>query len=313
MLALLWAWMSLSLSLAAPAICDEIQLSTQHMPENIENNRLGWCFAHAATEVLSDHLKVKLSVHDIATNYYQSFLWDSDRKKSRITKHPTGGYVISALMAMEKRKICREDEADFFRSDWLKQSEEIREYASECTKKCKIPDNEITEEVCNDPCRAGQGPLQLFCDLFGHMTSEDRLGALFDTTCRKTGVYIDYDTQLQEKIEFFGKSMLHGDAPYVNKPEETRKEIQKALFRDKKPVAVGFDTNMLLTEVSGKHAATVIGQRFREGKCEWIIRNNWGPRCDFKNLPKGVSCDNGIYYVEREWAASKIESGLWIP
>lgn len=45
------------------------------------------------------------------------------------------------------------------------------------------------------------------------------------------------------------------------------------------------------------HAITLVGRKYNPstGKCEYILRNSWGPECDHRYK---VRCENGYLYVD---------------
>jgi hypothetical protein len=69
---------------------------------------------------------------------------------------------------------------------------------------------------------------------------------------------------------------------------------------------VGIDFNLELIQAGGQlehlapnnlHAVSVIGQRWRHGSCQFLLRNSWGKACAQKN-PKGESVSRYSQYVE---------------
>lgn len=55
-----------------------------------------------------------------------------------------------------------------------------------------------------------------------------------------------------------------------------------------------------------RHASSIVGQRFMNGKCHYMLRNSWGPNCNLYVEPYKSQCRNGVIYVEEEQFLSTV-------
>lgn len=138
------------------------------------------------------------------------------------------------------------------------------------------------------------------------LDSPKRLDTLFDYTCRNKGIPMQH-----ENWRSFGRSSLKETEEvldYKVNPKIVKSGVEEALGKGR-PLAIEFNFNMIV-QMNAGHVATLIGQKYHNGRCEMIIRNDLGPRCDPK-LADGVRCVNGIYFVEKSRAMRSIISGAW--
>ena len=285
--------------------CPERDISQDSMPDNIFNGEkagtLGWCFAHSAADILSDHYKKKFSVHDIATYFFNSEMYKQFIKPGvdRIFKHPAGGHSLWALKALENKPVCFEKDTDFYQGHWQKMAGKIQEFSS----------TELQTQVNRlDPADfLDQKKLE-----FVNFPPEERLGKLFEQTCRSKGQKIDYS---QTRIKSWGFNSLEIE-DFVPSRFENYTMINESLVKSNQPVSIGFDVSLLF---EGRddilHAATLIGQKRINGICLYKIRNNSGKTCKMKTekLAAGVICDENsdIFFVDRERALPRILFGTW--
>lgn len=70
-------------------------------------------------------------------------------------------------------------------------------------------------------------------------------------------------------------------SPFLNSKKSLLRKINQSL-NQKKPIGIGYCGNQLLREAEscGPHASPLIGRRFKQGKCEYLIQNSEGPACD---------------------------------
>ena len=75
------------------------------------------------------------------------------------------------------------------------------------------------------------------------------------------------------------------------------------------PLYLGYDRNVLITpnyikdrsgESRNPHASIIVGRRFNseENKCEYLIKNSWGPSCNLYN--PNLSCEKWQIWVPEE-------------
>ncbi len=285
--------------------CPERFIPQDLMPDNIFNGEragtLGWCFAHSAADILSYKLGKKMSVHDVATYFFNSEIYQQNIKSGveRIFKHPAGGHSLWALNALQGKPVCLEKDTDFYHGNWQKMASKIQEFSS--VNLAEQMSSLDTADFMDQKKR----------ELF-RFSPEERLTQLFENSCRKNGVVIDYSST---RIRSWGFNALELE-DFVPGKYENYTMINESLIKALRPVSIGFDVSMLF---EGRedilHAATLIGQQKINGICMYKLRNNSGKTCKMKTekLVPGVICDENsdVYYVDRERALPRIMFGAW--
>lgn len=92
-----------------------------------------------------------------------------------------------------------------------------------------------------------------------------------------------------------------------------RDDISK-LLASGRPVAIDFDSCVTQTCPEGQravHAATVVGQRSNGEKCEFLVRDSYGPGCN-KKLRTDLKCEEGHYWISSEQLTSSTISINWV-
>ncbi len=277
--------------------CPTLEASTKHMPDNSDQSKLDWCFAFAAADILSDLHEVKLSPYDIAAHYF-NHPTEIEKNRKYKTEHPSGGFLEQTIFAVKSKTICQEKDTSHLNSDWKKMSEEIIEFTADVKKITTKPKCENESKLV--------GLVRSLEPLMAELSSPKRLITLFDSTCREKAIPMKH-----ENWRSFGRSSLKETEEvldYKVNPEIVKKGVEEALGKGR-PLAIEFNFNMIV-QMNAGHVATLIGQKYHNGRCEMIIRNNQGPRCDPK-LAGGVRCVNGTYFVEKGRAMKSIISGTW--
>ncbi|NUM88230.1 MAG: hypothetical protein HUU37_03410 [Bdellovibrionales bacterium] len=78
-------------------------------------------------------------------------------------------------------------------------------------------------------------------------------------------------------------------------------------------VAITYKTKRFMTGSNQTHVSSVMARRWKNGSCQYLVRNSWGKGCS--NYADGVECDGeaGAFWAnEADLKASLIQTN-WIP
>jgi hypothetical protein len=76
------------------------------------------------------------------------------------------------------------------------------------------------------------------------------------------------------------------------------------------PLGIHYNVNRILkngSQLVAKHASSIVGRRKRGGRCEYLIRNSWGPGCGGYKYP----CEAGNVWVP-ESELDMVISTVWL-
>lgn len=154
--------------------------------------------------------------------------------------------------------------------------------------------------------------------------SPARMGAALEAAAIKTNLPDFIQTFIQGSCD---KSTLNVAMPVPSRvarhqgdrdSEALKRSLHAALdLKNPQPAGISycssvyFDKNSSLLDPKRPcgldHGSVVIGRRKTpQGKCEFLVRNSWGPYCHYGTLYDGQNCEKGQYWIEENRLADNL-------
>lgn len=264
----------------------KIDLRNDSLGSVRDQDSIGWCYAFAASDLLSYKLKKKISAADLAINFNDTWLNNLFKKMGNGEQDFAGGQEDEAIKATSKKGgACLEEN---FKSDdngyaQLKTTLETIDHLQ------IIPETGLSS-TCSNATHA----------LFPHVKTSDYLNIMKHTS-------------RNELVRMLSAKACAPRIPLDNlKPKLHRAYLEKGRYElfnkidqqlsNNNIVSIGYNAKALFdinTNKKGAHASVVVGRRFnaRNGECEYLIRNSWGRGCSAYD--RRLSCEEGNIWVPK--------------
>jgi hypothetical protein len=282
--------------------CITAEVDTTHMPDNRDQDALGWCHAYALADLMSFYSKKKISAYAIAATNYQAI---SDGKRETKPIYKTGSEPLVNLydIKADRNKLCLESNFNPTNEDWAILSKSLAELDVRYPK--------YEDRICSASYyRVIPGIDEKNLNTINKLNGSKFVAAVIDAKCaeyvpvpegRMTRVmHNGMDSNSDEVVLNSNGTAQAGKIPG---PDLLVADLDHFLDKDE-PVLVFYDGAMLKNK-SGKinrnynHVSTVIGRKYNPEKkqCEYLIRNSWGTDC--KDYPPQYNCKEGNVWIPR--------------
>lgn len=95
----------------------------------------------------------------------------------------------------------------------------------------------------------------------------------------------------------------------VGKPTLMLEKWDKLLEKENpQPIGINYNSGVLKNKKGGGHASLVVGRRWKNNRCEYLVHNSWGKSCS--KYP--WECEDGRIWIPGETLAAKVGGGYWI-
>lgn len=289
---------------------------------------LGWCFGSVAADILSLQTGRRVSDLDLSLQYFRH---QKERRTNRngeqvgaqdsVTKFWAGS-VGEAINVASATGLCREgavQNPDFMHRLFLANAEEFNNAAA---MKSDQYVNSVTfqliersvgrnleqligapEQTCWSVLTAktllpNLSSWQVIATLSSAQSKEEAMHWLFNQACKREPV------KLPPKTRFVEVQGL-GNPPYGGQLFEG---VDMYLDEDK-PIAIGYDAKRVLASAVNDpkvkvapHAGLIVGREFRDGSCQYLVRNSGGSSCSQFAAPYNSRrrCERGHFWITEE-------------
>ncbi len=263
----------------------------EHYSQPIDQGSVGWCYGYTASDLLSFETGKPLSPTHVSSIYNKdirsNLFWKAGYNIFRMfmgREVYEGGFPgKAARVAMEASPICAYSPRDDY-PRFIGVFEMIKE---------RVKKKEISKEEA--------------CDLM-----EFALPSLDTKTTNFMEDFINND--LNDQLEGMIKQSC---SPLINVPQRTVKTLTPPFFptnngkrkyadqlndvlNQGKPLSVSYSVGHITDKVRGFHASTVIGRRWKNGRCEYNVKNTWGRVCSLYKANIECNQDDGSYWMKDE-------------
>lgn len=273
----------------------------EHWATPRDQDSVGWCYAFAASEVLTAATGTPVSAADLSysynrsieNNFFSSLLYDvfvpSDEDFYE------GGYVGSALKRARRDGMCPESRLPSQSNmvswmggqlrDILRSVQALRDQisAGSMTKQ-KFVDCVDCQALVRD---------STFQTFFPGVQAED----IFDA------ISVNENKELNSVLYALAQGQCQGQRTTPNPELKFRRMKRKSngahntfptmdrILTAGGVVAISGPSKMYDEALGGGHATTIVARSFREGKCKYFVRNSWGRGCYGYNHPSFTAND----------------------
>lgn len=310
--------------------CSTVDAST-HMGPVRDQGSIGWCFAFASADIMTEYLKLdptnRVSAFDVALQYYknepkdfirilnkvrdQKALPDTDENRKLYFDHEAmiwvdlkkhhpsdimrmhGGYPNLSLLSYNTSGVCTE-----------------QNLPSELPLAYKEREKYIYESLALEYVRAQNETKPFECPpIFSHSEASSLTGAITDIINKAN------KSKVLSKIEASCSSRKPLTKPILplskwGSPSEHMAQVNQNLSKNI-PTIISYDAQKIFGEDARvrpsipNHASSIVGRRWNDQTktCEFKLRNTWGTSwCPSSRFPAD-RCDEGnVWLTAKELA-----------
>lgn len=286
----------------------------EHFTVPHDQDSTGWCYAYTAADLLTIETGEPVSpVHvsslfnkKVAKNPVMKLGFDINKKfeeEASFEEIYSGGYVPSALKeAIKAKNLCSYKNLPYYTLYGHDAYSVIK--SIEAVKKAYKEDS-ITEakacEILDE--RLGFSMLAVFADRNKVLSSllHDEMNKAFENLIRENckDRMVTLPKMKVRELSMPKKSSDRNIGPtHDNQVKNYMKQVNSVLSSGK-PLGISYNFNTV-TNDTGNHASIVAARRWNNGRCEYKIRNTWGPSCaPYKNNVECVESE-GAFWVNDE-------------
>lgn len=287
------------------------------LPPLRNQDSVGWCYAFAASDLVSFKVGTAISPVDIAISteaakesyfsYLKGFFSSGDHAGRRLTG---GDRVHTAIKYGSKRGFCRDADLpsdDYvyaqMRADLKSALDEIGKMRASARAMGHASAGKCDEEYRRlRSIFPNISPAEL-ADALDASSFRPLLDLLVDKTCKnrikpRGGIEAEF-------IKLQGK-----------RPAEKATTLNRILSSGR-PVGIGYDANVVYdmnkgSEYKDNHDSSIVGRRWnsRSNSCEYLLRNSWGRSCSIPD-PQ-YDCENGYVWLPEGPLTRVLESVYFI-
>lgn len=266
----------------------------------IDQGNLGWCYGLTAADLMSAEIGRPLSAAHISALYNKTaegnFFVRSirDLLKSSPTDLYESGEIKSAIENVSGKKVCLEDDMAYFNNSWRGLHSAL--LGLDRGRKAMLRGKEglACREIANSKTLINlEGSIREIMEVLDHYKLNEGIAKLMAQQCGDKKISVP-----RMKVRNFRMPKRGTNEELSVKLEKLFGKIEKKL-ENNKPVGIAYEA-IQVSRYDTKHASSVIGRKWFNGRCNFKIRNYWGDNC-FKYNRKEISAckheDGGAFWV----------------
>jgi hypothetical protein len=290
--------------------CESVDLRPE-LPPIPEQGDIGWCYAYVAADMLSHKLKVPISAFDTAITYNHYIEGHKFPKRQKANPDGTdityaeAGYIAVAVNQMHSAGgVCPESvirsEGFQIRGVGLTPKEALS-YTEQMAYRLAELDTHQRNGRCHEQNLIFPKISNLMiADVLDKAANPEKWYEVAKLACQDHRISLDPSLKL---MNHFAENATPSDfAEIINQQLNNRNltaiSYDARAIPRKKLLASSDPSNQLALRVDQPyhHASSIVGRKLKDGKCLYLIRNTWGPKCwDIEN------CEDGYFWVDTEW------------
>lgn len=252
---------------------------------------LYWCYAFTAADMVSQALRQEKSglvgltadgvLRDDVSALHVTGSHQLRKRQNLLDHQKQGGNIAEAARsAIARGRLCRESELSSqggTRNPELVRLQEASQRSRSAENRSQM-NQRLSEELIQSRCRAAEMDMQVLS--FGS------------------------DTRASE--------YARNDS--VSENRKLRQEMDKALDQGRM-AGIGFRSAFMMDRPGHRyHAVGIIGRKMINGKCNYLVRDSYGPGCRSDYHPEyRKRCQNGETWVEEDALVKNIATVNYIP
>ncbi len=281
-----------------------------------DQDSIGWCFGFTAADLISAKLGTEVSAYHVSAIYNRdiagNLLWRTMYNIGDMVNHGVfenvyeGGFIGKALKAVRSHHtVCSEEQVPFDANYFAGTKGEIQSLEHLRHQVREVQDQKIACDLVQQSFPSG---------ILGNSNFEAIQASLIHDNINVTLETITSNACVANPTQV-------GDFDYktLNRPSKENESNQSkymnaidAALKGGKPVGISWNPGKVMNTGGGNHASSVIARRWKNGKCEYKIRNSWGPTCE-AYLPE-IDCNRseGAFWVKDETFHEMVNSITYI-
>ncbi|MBG59306.1 MAG: hypothetical protein CMJ16_02505 [Peredibacter sp.] len=266
----------------------------------IDQGYLGWCYGLTAADLISAEIGRPLSAAHISALYNktaeENFFVRSVRDflKSSPTDLYENGEIKSAIENVSGKKVCLEDDMAYFNNSWRGLHSAL--LGLDRGRKAMLRGEEglACREIANSKTLINlEGSIREIMEVLDHYKLNEGIAKLMAQQCGDKKISVP-----RMKVRNFRMPKRGTNEELSVKLEKLFGKIEKKL-ENNKPVGISYEA-IQVSSYDTKHASSVIGRKWFNGRCNFKIRNYWGDNCFEYNRKEISACkneDGGAFWV----------------
>jgi hypothetical protein len=273
----------------------------EHWATPRDQDGVGWCYAYAASEVLTAATGTPVSAADLSysynrsieNNFFTSLMYDVFSPTNE--DYYEGGFVGSALKRARRDGMCPESRlpSQSFQMSWT--GDQLREILrgvqilrDQISEKSMTKQNFVDCVDCQARVRSAT-----FQSFFPDVKAEDIFDAISTNKNKELNsvLYTLAQEQCQDQRTTPSPQLKFKNMKRKSNGAHNTFPTMDRILAAGGVVAISGPSKMYDKDMSGGHATTIVARSFRDGKCKYFVRNSWGRGCYGYNDPSFTSND----------------------
>ncbi len=214
-----------------------------------------------------------------------------------------GGYVANAInAAVKNKKACQESDLPFD-GDYRKSTKDFIERLESIKK--DLPQGQVDHEpICLDPSTQQFLPqdfrvnLEEIYSILEESNINKAFAEIVSQHCHGRQVDIpNFNVKTLKRPKAHSKRIRGYRATAQTRIKDYFKTINSTL-ESGKPLSLTYNIKHV-TKNKGLHESLIVARRWKNGRCQYKIRNSWGKGCSIYDTSKIVDCnfEEGAFWV----------------
>jgi hypothetical protein len=292
----------------------------------------GWCFANSDSDLLTFAYHQILNGKQVSSSFTAiHYFYDEITHNKTNNIFGEGGSLYRTLNIINSvGKLCPQsiDDAMMSRGFKVGLSEKLKTFQqlyrlyhlrSDPQDLQQLLDLVHSMEVANSFLKDYSRDL-IIHESLDQPNFEEAVIHLVGLLCSQQRVSIVQPVEFMDYFDYEGKTWDSVSKGYMSKKMDYQKKIDLVLDQHPRPIAITYNVDATLTENRNRqeiHASVIAGRRTnsKSGKCEYLIRNSWGPDClhyDYTNQQFHKDA-NGNYIMIPIYRYECEEGAFWVP
>lgn len=251
-----------------------------------DQDTVGWCYAFAASDLLTYKLKKTISAADLAINYNNTWINYMLNKLGDGEQDFIGGWEDDAINGIAKKGgACLEKNLRSEDNGYA-----LLKKTLEDLDKLKTNNGKYTNINCSQAAHAMFPSIKTaeYLNIIDNSSKVEFMALLSDKTC-------------EPRISLKGIKAKKMSAIFESGSNQLCDQIDNQL-NAKNIVSIGYNAKSLYNidaKETSLHASVVVGRRFNStnGECEYLIRNSWGRGCS--RYDYRLKCEEGNIWMPK--------------
>lgn len=292
----------------------------EHFTTPKNQGNLGWCYAFTAADLISAEIQKPISSKHISAIYNQAIedkkLNSFGSKLKRIFSKPKkkkekifelGHVEVAIKKALDQKNLCHENDLPFdasYNGATQKLIESI-EYAKDYIS----TQNYDNDTICNELIALKEAyPINIEYHEIYSILNNNNINSAFKQIIEKNCK--NKETPFENfNVSKYLRKRVRPDSYYNSHTRIKRLNNNAKIFFKKidnvltkgKPLGISYELSNVTIQ-GGKHSSVLTGRRWKDGSCQFKIRNTWGESCAAYNEGKIKECisEEGSFWVDEK-------------